>query len=525
MTGVWVLTRLGLRRDRVMLPVWLAALILSAASSASATAKIYPTLTSRLAAAANANGAPALVALYGRIYDPSSLGALAIWKMSAFGAAAVGVLAILSVVRHTRADEETGRLELIGATAVGRFAPLAAALIIALATNVVLAIGAALGTAAAGLPVDGSIAFGLAWGMTGLAFAGVAAVTAQLASTARGATSTAMGVLGLAYLIRAVGDASTARWLSWFSPIGWSQQVRPYAGNQWWVLIMPAVFAVAGTGLAFALSRRRDLGAGFLPDRPGPAEGDGLRSPEALAWRLQRGLLLGWVIAFVVLGGVVGSLASNLSGFLDSPEAQKFITELGGKKALTDAFLATELSFTGVIASIYGVQAVLRLHAEESLGRAEPLLATAVSRFRYAGSHVLVALGGTALLCVIGGAAAGAANAATSHDWHQFGRVLAAGVVQIPAAWVITAAALAFFGLWSHAANAGWAVFGGALLLGTFGPVFNLNQRLMNLSPFAHTPKLPGVALSPTPILWLLAVAAALLAVGFAGFRRRDLVA
>ena len=47
---------------------------------------------------------------------------------------------------------------------------------------------------------------------------------------------------------------------------------------------------------------------------------------------------------------------------------------------------------------------------------------------------------------------------------------------------------------------------------------------MLDLSPFAHLPKLPAAAFTATPVAWLVAVALLLAAAGLAGFRRRDLV-
>lgn len=46
---------------------------------------------------------------------------------------------------------------------------------------------------------------------------------------------------------------------------------------------------------------------------------------------------------------------------------------------------------------------------------------------------------------------------------------------------------------------------------------------LPDLSPFNHVPKLPGGEVTATPLVWLVAGAATLVAVGLAGFRRRDI--
>jgi ABC-2 type transport system permease protein len=45
---------------------------------------------------------------------------------------------------------------------------------------------------------------------------------------------------------------------------------------------------------------------------------------------------------------------------------------------------------------------------------------------------------------------------------------------------------------------------------------------MLNLAPFTHVPQLPAAELTWTPLLWLSAVAVVSMALGLAGFRRRD---
>jgi ABC-2 type transport system permease protein len=526
-TGTAALVRLALRRDRVMLPAWTAVFVVMAASSAAATMDLYPTVGSRLEASAGLNGTPSLVAMYGKVYDPTSLGALATWKLSGFGAALVSVLAIITVIRHTRGEEENGRLELIGSTVVGRRATLTAALLLALGLNLVLALLTAGSLSAAGLPAAGSLAFGLAWGATGLAFSGVAAMAAQLTQSARSAIGASCALLAATYLLRALGDTASPggpTWASWLSPIGWEQQTRAFAHERWWVLLLLVVFGTATAGAGYLLAGRRDLGAGLLPDRPGPATaGPRLGSALGLAWRLQRGLFLGWLVGFALMGFVLGGIATNLGSMLNSPQAQEFIRRLGGQEGLTDAFLATELGFTGVFAAAYAVQAAGRLRSEEEGRRAEPLLATGLGRIRWAASHLTVALLGSAALLMASSTAAGVSYALASGEGRQVGRVLVAGLAQVPATWVLAAVVLAVFGWVPRAVVAGWAVLVVFLLIGELGPLLRLNHWVMDLSPFGHTPRLPGTPFHVAPLLWLPLVAVGLLALGLAGTRRRDL--
>jgi len=207
---------------------------------------------------------------------------------------------------------------------------------------------------------------------------------------------------------------------------------------------------------------------------------------------------------------------------LKSPQAQEFITKLGGVTGLRDAFLAVELAFAGVFAAVFGVQATTRLRTEESALRAEPVLATAVGRSAWAWSHLTIALAGAAALLLVVGVSAGLASATQVGDSGQFGRIVVAALVQVPAAWVIIGIVAAGFGLVPRLVVLGWIALVGFMLLGEFGALFELSQVVMDVSPFAHVPRLPGGDFSAGPLLWLTAIAAGLIAIGLAGFRRRD---
>jgi ABC-2 type transport system permease protein len=523
LTGTRALARLALRLDRVRLTVWVLGLAVMPMGTAANYLKLYPT-EQDLQAVSGVLSNPSLVALSGPLFGVS-IGGLTAWKIGVTEFILVGLMSLLTVVRHTRTEEETGRLELVRATVIGRHAPLTAALLVTGLANLAIAVLIALGMMATGLPAAGAVALGLAVGLVGMLFAAVAAAAAQLTGSARSANGIASAVLGGSYLLRAVGDTGPT-WLSWLSPIGWGLHLRPYAGERWWVagLFVGAV-VVFGT-VGYALADRRDVGAGLLPERVGPAQASpALRSPLALAWRLHRGLLLGWVVGLALTGAVMGGAAAGI-GNMGSPNQQltDILSRMGGRSGITDAFLGAIFGITGMVAAAYAVQATLRLRQEESSGRVEALLATRVGRLRWAASHLTFALLGTALLLAVAGIAGGLAYGAQVHDvGGQVGRLLGAAMVQLPAAWVLAGLGTALIGLAPRLSTLAWAGLILSVLLVEFGALFGLDQRIVDVTPFAHVPKLPGSAFTVTPVLWLTAVAVALGAAGLVGLRRRDM--
>lgn len=521
--GTGALVRLALRRDRWLIPAVVLGFAGMAASSAAATVGLYPDEASRRQAALTINATPALVALYGPIYDPSSLGAIASFKLTALGAAMVAIVMVVLVVRHTRGEEEAGRLELVGAGVVGRAAPLTAALILVGGTCVVLGVATTAGLVLAGLPAAGSVAFGAGWAATGLCFAAIAAIAAQVTIGGRAAIGWGLTTVGIAYVVRALGDLAdpSPGWESWLSPIGWFQQVRAFSGERWGVLALPLLATAALVPVAYVLRARRDLGTGLLPDRLGPPVGR-MSTALGLSWRLQRPTLLAWSVAVALLGGVLGSIAHSISGLLDNPGVASIIEQLGGAQGLTDAFLAAEMGIVGTIVAAYAIVASERLRKEETLGHAEILLATAVTRRRWAASHWGLALGSVVWLLLLAGLAAGGAHALAVSDPSQVGRVTVAALAQVPAAWVLVGLVVVTFGLWPRVTAGVWALYVAFVVVGQFGKLWHVPQVLMDLSPFPHSPILPGPDPQLAGLLGLVLVTVMLVAVGDLGFRRRD---
>ena len=525
LAGTRLLLLLALRRDRVMAPAWILTFVAVVGLSGLAGRDLYPTPAAMRAAAVAWNASPAIVAIHERIFDPSSLGAAVLAKPMGLGTAMVALLALLLVVRHTRADEEVGRTELAAGGVVGPLAPVTAALLLAAGTVATLSLLSALTLVAADFAVSGAVAFALAWTGAGCVFAGVGACAAQMTTSARAARGLAASVLALSYVLRAWGDThpdGSTHWILWLSPIGWAQQLRPYAGERWAVVIPLVLGCGAAVAIALRLQLRRDLGAGLIADRPGPPTGPRLVSMGALAWRLQRAALLGWATGTAVLGLMLGAIAATIGDLLGSAGMRDYIQTVGGTSALEDAFLSTELSITGVAVAGYGISAALRMHSEESQGRAEAVLATGVSRWRFTAAHLGVAVLGTTLLMLVTGIAVGTAYAASIGDPGQVARVTGAALVRLPAVWVLTAVVMLLYGIAARWSVLAWAVLVAVLVVGEFGPLMDLPDWTLRLSPFDHLPALPGGSFDAVPLLWLTAVAAALTAAGSMAYARRD---
>ncbi len=522
LSGTLGLLRLYLRRDRVVVPLWVLLLSVPLATVyIGSIEKLYPQQAARAGFAASIMASPAQRALYGPVYN-DSLGATGIWKAGIFHLL-IAVAVILTVIRHTRADEETGRAELIESTAVGRCASLTAALLMSFGASIAVGVIGAVGLLGTRVAPAGSLAFGAALTGSGMVFTAVAAVAAQLSSSARVTRGAAFSVLAAAFTVRAVGDAGSGT-LSWLSPLGWSLQVRPYAGDHWWVLLLHLATAVTLTTLAYWLLVRRDVGAGLVAQRPGrDTAAPTLRGAFGLAWRLDRGSLLLWTLALGLYGLLIGSIVQGIGDEVSSSTAVRdIILRMGGSDALAQAFVAVAFCMLGMCAAAFAVSLTLRLHQEENGQRAETLLAGSVSKIRWLTSHLSIALAGPAVALLLAGFAAGVTYGVASGDiGDKLFTVLATAAVQLPAVWLLAAVTVALLGSAPRFAPAAWGVLVGSVALYLLGSISGASHWLLDLAPFAHTPNV-GSGFTATPLLVLSVIDLMLIVVAAVTFRRRD---
>jgi ABC-2 type transport system permease protein len=143
-----------------------------------------------------------------------------------------------------------------------------------------------------------------------------------------------------------------------------------------------------------------------------------LRSPLALAWRLQRGFLLAWLVGFAIVGTALGGMAATPEVIRESSRGHEFLSRYSGtpEASIVDIFLELVVVSLGMSVAFYPVLATLRLRDEEVAGRAELVLSTTVSRGRWAASHVGPALLGTIAVMATGGAALGLAHGLAAND-------------------------------------------------------------------------------------------------------------
>jgi ABC-2 type transport system permease protein len=519
------------RRNWLRMLVWLLVLSAMIAIVVVSQRATFPTQADRTAYAGIAN-TPAVAALTGLPYAAGTIGGILNIKIWMTDAIALAFAVIFLVTRNGRAEEETGRTELLRAGVLGRHAYSVANWLVFAVFSVLVGLGTAGAAIAEGLPAYGALVMGASFTGVGLAFLGIAALAGQLAQTSRGANGLASAILGITYLLRAGGDLSAkgevAGGLSWASPLGWGQAMRSYGDNNWAPFIL-----LVGTGLVLCLvslrlESMRDLGAGILPDRAGPRSASAVtRTPFGLTLRLQRGSIIGWVLGIVVgalfFGEVATAMTKLVSGHNSTTITKVFLGGVSGNvlKGLMGYFTMAD----ALLVAAFVLQSVATIHAEEADGSIELQWTGALSRIRWAASRMAVpALLSLLLLAVSGlaeGAAFGAAVKDPSQTWVYFGAALAywptmllvIGFVTLCAAWIPRASS-----------SVTWAVYGIAVVISMFGELFKLPSKVTNNTPFTAIEHVTTGHFSALPLVVMLVLALVFGALGLARLRSRDAV-
>ncbi|UXA20907.1 ABC transporter [Mycobacterium sp. SMC-4] len=515
--GTRRLIRLALRRDRFRLTIWLVTLTALVGYSPTAFELAYPEEAQRLARVELLK-TPAGMLMGGPMFgvNETALGVMVANELMLTLIVAASILAILTVVRHTRAAEEDGSAELVLASVVGRHARTTAALSVVAGVNAALALAMTAALVATGLDVVDSAAMCVGVTAVAMTFGAVASVTAQLWRTARAATGAALGTLGIAALIRGLGDVidHSGSALSWFSPIAWAQQMRPFADLRWWPMTALVAATVALIITAAFLEQQRQYDDGTIAstgERPNARRIGGV---FGLHLALQRGQLIGWSIGLFAGGLAFGSMTQSL---LDAAVDNELIARMLDAEG-TDGVHTAMSQFLAAAAGAFVVAAVLRVYADETSGLGEAVLARPVSRWRWLTSAVASSVLGSTVLMALAGFGNGLGAGLTLGEAQTVLRLTAAGLAFVPALAVlagVAAVAVALRQPWI-----GWLAVTFVITTLYLAALLRLPQWLVDLSPVGRITAPAQTSLAA--MLTMLVVAAALTAAAGLCYRQRD---
>ena len=522
------LVRSSLRTDRLRLGLWLSGVVGVLLASAASVRSLYSTASEVRRYVAMVDMSPAMATVNramngpGIGFDRPDTGVVLVNEVGVWGAVVFALMAVFVTARLTRGEEESGRVDLVRSRSVGRHAPLAAAVAVAVGIETLAAAIVCVAFVMMGFGPRGSLALALGFLTVGVVSMTITALGAQVASTARATIGIGATAIGAMFVLRAIGDAGTGA-LSWSSPIGWVHRMRPFAGERWWVLLLPLLTSVALGATTVALSDRRDLGSGLLHERRGADRASGPATrPTGLSVRLQRGQIVAWSIGVFVLGATYGSVASDIAEIMaDNPELERFIALQGASP--TDSYLAYTLVLGALLVGGAAIASMLRLRHDEVEGRLEVALARPVPRWRWLGAQIWVATALSVTTLAASGVGTGVGLAVTSGDSGAVLRLIAASLTLLPVPIVLIGLSTLMIGAAPRWSALTWAALTVMVVVALLGEVLRLPGWVRAISPLDHLPPVPAESFDPIVFATVAALGVLLAAVGALAFHRRDI--
>jgi ABC-2 type transport system permease protein len=478
-----------------------------------------------------------LKALLGNTRGITSRGGFTDWRAIGVTALVASIWGLLAATRTLRGEESAGRWELFlaGATtqrraASGALAGLGAGV---LAMYVMTALLTALVGVRrnVGIGLGQSLFFALAVVAGAAMFAAIGAVASELMPTRARAAGVAGTVFGIAFMLRALGDAASAsHWLVYISPLGWVEQLHPLTGAQpLWLL--PIFGLVAACAVSTILMADRDLGASVLADKDSAAPRTAMLGSHILfALRMSRAVVISWLLATAVAALLYGSLAKSTGqAFASSGALRKFTGNLT-HVALQQLQLAGTRVFAGIIFLIlmalimaYVASAVGKVREDEAEGYVDNLVVRSISRQQWLSGRVGLTLAVLLAAGVLGGVSFWAA-AASQHAGLTFSELLLAGINSAaPAALLLGIGVLTLGFVPRLTSIVCWGLLAWAFLLDMLGSAIKVNHWLMDTSLLYHMALAPAVSPDWRIAGTYLAIGGTAALLGGWRFTRRDL--
>lgn len=457
-----------------------------------------------------------------------TLGAMYAHEMLLFCGLFAMIIAALHVVSHTRKEEDLGLTELVRSFQVGRQANSLAVIAEVVMINILLAL--VIGGMMTGFGVDtitagGAFLFGASIGMAGILGAAIALVMAQIMPTSSGATGSSLGIVGLLYILRAGTDVSNVDF-SMINPMGWTYLTYPFTENNWFPLILAAVFSVIVVIIAFALEGGRDMGAGYLPEREGRESAKkSLLSVPGLFTKLNKGVMISWLIAFVIMGAAYGSIYGDMQAFLESNEIMSQMFTISGV-SIEEAFTGTIMMVMIGLVSILPIAIVNKLFSEETRLHLSQLYATKVTRAQlYWTSVILAILAGIVGILLASSGLGGTAISAMGDGSHMnMWDFLAAGYNFLPSVLFFTGLAALVLGWAPRLGKAVYAYLGYSFALNYFGGILDLPEWFSKTAVQSWIPRMPADPFDAATFITISVISVALMVMGYMGYRKRDMV-
>lgn len=457
-----------------------------------------------------------------------TLGAMYAHEMLLFCGLFAMIMSALHVVNHTRKEEDYGLTELVRSFQVGRQANSFAVITEIVLINILLALfigGLMTSFGADTISAKGSLLFGASVGMAGILGAVIALVMAQIMPTSSGATGSSLGIIGLLYIVRAGTDISNIDF-SMINPMGWIYLTYPFTENNWLPLVFAIIFSIILMIIAFALEGGRDMGAGYLPEREGRAA-----AKKSLLWvpglfiKLNKGVIISWLVAFVIMGAAYGSIYGDMQTFIESNEMISQMFAISGV-SIEESFTGTIMMVMIALVSILPIAIVNKLFWEEVRLHLSQLYSTKVTRAKLYWTSVILAIitGIVGILLASGGLGGAAIYVMDNSSSMNMGDFIAAGYNFLPSVLFYIGLAALALGWTPKLGKAIYIYLAYSFVLNYFGGILNLPEWFSKTAIQSWIPRMPVDKFDGQIFITMTVISMVLMIFGYIGYSKRDMV-
>jgi ABC-2 type transport system permease protein len=496
----------------------------------------YPTAISREKLAQTLGSNVGIEALLGVAHHLETVTGYVTWNFLCLVAAGGAIWALLLAAKMFRGEEDTGRQELVLA---GQTTARGAAInvLIGLSVNLMIiylvmssAIIAISKLPGANFTISSSLFLGLAL-IAGIAeFLAVGALASQLMPIRGRAVGLATGVFGVFYMIRLIADTTSASWLLNLSPLGWIEKLQPMYNSQPIWLLPIAGFILIICGITIFLAGRRDLGEGILANKDtAKTHKRLLRSPLGIAIRMNRTMILGWLITVGLAAFVYGQLAKSavVKTFSQSKAAERALNRIAQETHVNTitptAFLGITFFLIMIMTMFFVASLIGRIREDEAEGYLDNFLVGPVSRIRWLFGRILLIIGSVVSVGLVSSLATWAGET-SQHAGVGIHPLLLAGANAMAPGLFILGLGIFIFGHIPRLTSVFcYGAIAWSFLMVMLSSGLNLNHWIMDTSILYHISFAPAVNANWGTDLTIIIIGLVLLLVGALRFNTRDL--
>lgn len=275
------------------------------------------------------------------------------------------------------------------------------------------------------------------------------------------------------------------------------------------------------------MEHQRDIDASYIPEPKGRAHAKkSSLSVPGWIFGLNRGVIITWLITFVLFGALYGSIYEDMQSFLEGNEfIQQFLAAGGSNVSMEVSFTSTIMVVLIGIIPILPIIVINRLYTEEREQRLELILALPVSRQKLYLTAIILAIILSIIATVITTYSLGVTALSTMTDTSMLDMndFFKGSLNLFPTILFFIGLAGLCLGIFPQVGRLSYLYLVYSFLLEYMGGMLNLPDWLQKTSLHSWFPLVPTNEIDWPTFTTVSLIGIAMMVVGFVGYIKRDL--